>query len=56
MREFISLVADFYQHIIGLLNATFFDFGAIRVSLGSVLFACLVTGFAVSVFWKGARA
>lgn len=56
MNAFFVLISDFYKDIIGLFNSTQLDGGAYQITLGSILFCCLVIGLVVSVFWKGAKA
>ena len=59
MLDFIYLISRFFVNIFGVLGDTVIPFGgnfADSTTLGGILFACLVIGFAVSVFWKGARA
>ena len=59
MLDFIYLISRFFVNIFGLLGQTIIPFGGNfndTTTLGGILFACLVIGFAVSVFWKGARA
>ena len=59
MMDFIWLLVDLYNGIFNKLNSTLFRFGTGEndvVSIGSVLFAAVVIGFVVSLFWKGAKA
>lgn len=59
MTEFIWKIWDLYTGIFNELNNAFFRFGNGAndvTSVGSVLFASLVIGFVVSLFWKGAKA
>lgn len=55
MYEFILLIRDFMMDLIGLLNAVSFSIGNTSVSYGGLIFAFLVVGIVVSVFWKGAK-
>lgn len=53
------MLSNFYFDIIRLLNGAIIIGGKgnnMVTSLGGIIFACLVLGFAVNVFWKGARA
>lgn len=59
MYEFFWMLADFYSGIFSKLNNAYFHYGSNSndyTSVGSVLFAALVIGFVVSLFWKGAKA
>lgn len=58
MSDFVWMVADFYQAIFNKLHGTLIKYGdGINdvVSIGAILFACIVIGFVVNIFWKGAR-
>lgn len=58
MLEFIWKICDLYTGIFNKLSSTYFRFGTLQnevTSIGSVLFAALVIGFVVSLFWKGAK-
>lgn len=58
MDEFIWLLVDLFNGIFNKLNAATFRFGTGAndvTSVGSVLFAAIVIGFVVSLFWKGAK-
>lgn len=58
MYEFFYMIADFYAGIFDKLNQAVFRYGSSSwdvTSVGSVLFAAIVIGFVVSIFWKGAR-
>lgn len=58
MLDFIFLISRFFVNIFGVLGSTEISFGGgfeDSTTLGGILFACLVIGFAVSVFWKGAK-
>ena len=59
MTEFIWKIWDLYTGIFNELNSAVFRYGNGAndvTSVGSVLFAALVIGFVVSLFWKGAKA
>lgn len=59
LMDFIWKIWDLYTGIFNALGAATFRYGAGEndvTSIGSVLFAALVIGFVVSLFWKGARA
>lgn len=59
MMDFMWLLSDLYNGIFNKLNTSLFRFGSGEndvVSIGSVLFASVVIGFVVSLFWKGAKA
>ena len=58
MMDFIWLIVDLYNGIFNKLNSAVFRFGSGSndvTSIGSVLFAAVVIGFVVSLFWKGAK-
>lgn len=58
MLDFVFLVSRFFINIFAVLGSTVIPFGGNfdgTTSLGGILFACLVIGFAVSIFWKGAK-
>lgn len=55
MFEFLLFIRDFFLDLIGLLNSISFTVNGISVSYGGLLFAFLVVGIVVSVFWKGAK-
>ena len=59
MMDFIWLLVDLFNGIFNKLNTALFRYGSGEndvVSIGSVLFASVVIGFVVSLFWKGAKA
>lgn len=51
IRAFLGYIGDFWN----LLNSFTFQVFGINVSWGAIIFASLVIGFVVSVFWKGAQ-
>lgn len=58
MMQFFYMLWGFIGGIIDELNAAVFRFGdGVNdvTSIGSVIFAALVIGFVVSMFWKGAK-
>ena len=55
MLEFVILIRDFWVDLIDLLNSIQLTVGAIKVPLGGLIFAFLVVGIVISVFWKGAK-
>ena len=59
MIDFFHILSNFYFDIIRLLNGAVISGGPgnnMYTSLGGLIFVCLVLGFAVNIFWKGARA
>lgn len=56
MFECFELIYDFLAGIWDLFNRTLLPVAGEVVTLGGVLFVCVVISLAVSVFWKGARA
>ena len=59
MMDFIWKIWDLYTGIFNALGKAVFRYGSGKndfTSVGSVLFAAIVIGFVVSLFWKGAKA
>ena len=59
MMDFVWEIWRLYTGIFNELNVAYFRYGDGAndvTSVGSVLFAAIVIGFVVSLFWKGARA
>ena len=58
MMNFVWMIWDLYTGIFNKFQQAVFVYSTSGkvTSLGSVLFACLVIGFVVSLFWKGAKA
>lgn len=57
MIEFAHFLSNFFVGIFNLLSDTYIyaGDGNLEVSLGSILFACLVISFVASLFWKGVK-
>lgn len=55
MLEFFTMLRGFYQSILSLFGQTVITFGSVKTSLGGIIFACVVIGFVVSLYWKGAK-
>lgn len=55
MAEFVFLIRDFYSSILSLFGRTVLNIGGIQTSLGGIIFACVVVGFVVNLYWKGAK-
>lgn len=55
MAQFFEMIADFWGDIITLFDQRPLQIGDYSVSLTALIFAFLVIGFVVSLFWKGAR-
>lgn len=55
MDAVFLLLRDLFVALIGQLNSISFKIGNISVSYGGLIFAFLVVGIVVSVFWKGAK-
>lgn len=55
MLEFFNIVREFYSQILSLFGKTVIRVGSIQTSLGGIIFACVVIGFIVSIYWKGAK-
>lgn len=55
MGQFFSMFVDFWKSIIKLFDDRPLQIGDYQVSYFAIIFACLVIGFVVSIFWKGAK-
>ena len=57
-QAFLSMIIDFFSSIIDLLsNAVIvYDSSGNFTTVGDILFAAIIIGFVVSLFWKGAKA
>lgn len=55
MGEIIDFFVTVFKGIINTLNDCVLDIYGISVSLSDLLFALVLFGLVVSVFWKGAR-
>lgn len=59
MLDFVWLITNFFQRIFNELQSATIRFGDGSndvTSVGAILFACIVIGFVVNIFWKGAKA
>lgn len=59
MLDFVWMITNFYQRIFNLLQEATIRFGTGQndvTSIGGILFACIVIGFVVHLYWKGAKA
>lgn len=59
MLDFVWLITIFFQRIFNELQEATIRFGTGSndvTSIGAILFACIVIGFVVNIFWKGAKA
>lgn len=56
MKQFIEMIAGFWADIIAEFDQRPLQIGNYSVSVTALIFAFLVIGFVVSLFWKGARA
>lgn len=59
MLDFVWTITNFYQRIFNELQGAVISFGAgynDTTTVGAILFACIVIGFVVNIFWKGAKA
>lgn len=56
MGTFIGMIADFWKDIIALFDSHPLIIWDYEVSYTSLLFAILVVGFVISIYWKGAKA
>ena len=58
MLDFVFLISRFFANIFGLFGSIEIPYGGNfsgSTNIGGILFACIVIGFVVSVFWKGAK-
>ena len=55
MGEFFVMIRDLWVDIFATLEAVQFEVNGMIVSLPALLFAFMVTGIVIAVFWKGAR-
>lgn len=55
MGQFFTMVANLWKSIIKLFDDRPLIIGDYQVSFFSIIFAFLVIGFVVSLFWKGAK-
>ena len=55
MGEFFVMIRDLWVDIFATLEAVQFEINGMIVSLPALLFAFMVTGLVIAVFWKGAR-
>lgn len=51
---FIDFFVSFFRQIISFLSSMTFKVYGISVNYGAIIFAAIVVGFVVSVYWKGA--
>lgn len=56
MINFFNMIADFWRAIIAQFDKRPIQIGSWSVSVTALIFAFIVIGFVVSLFWKGARA
>lgn len=55
IKEFFRLIFDMFTKLFNVLNSIVFVINGLRVSFGAMIFAFLVLGLVITVFWKGAR-
>ena len=55
MADVIFLIRDMFTQLWGLLISIIIPYGNVNVSFGSVVVVFLIIGFAITIFWKGAR-
>lgn len=55
MGQFFQMIADFWGGIIAQFDQRPLQIGNYSVSVTALIFAFIVIGFVVSLFWKGAR-
>lgn len=55
MGQFFQMIADLWAGIIAQFDQRPLQIGNYSVSVTALIFAFIVIGFVVSLFWKGAR-
>lgn len=55
MLGFFELIKDFFVSIFALFDSYTFTVGNFEVSYFALVFALLVIGMVVSIFWRGAK-
>lgn len=55
MGDFFEMVVDLWKKIFGVFDAHPLDILGYKVSLTYAIFAFIVIGFVISVYWKGAK-
>lgn len=55
MKQFFEMIAELWGGIIAQFDQRPLQIGNYSVSVTALIFAFLVIGFVVSLFWKGAR-
>ena len=55
MAQFFEMIADLWSGIIAQFDQRPLQIGNWSVSVVALIFAFLVIGFVVSLFWKGSR-
>lgn len=55
MLQFFNLIKNFWVSIISAFDSRPLQIGNYSVSLFAIIFAFIVIGLVVSVFWRGAR-
>lgn len=53
--SFIDFIVSFFGKIFTFLSSMTFKVYGISVNYGAIIFAVIVVGFVVSLYWKGAR-
>lgn len=52
---YIDLFMFVVNGLIGFISSMTFSVYGIQVNYGAIVFAAIVIGFVISVYWKGAR-
>lgn len=55
LGSFIDFMASFFGQIFTFLSSMTFSVYGVSVNYGAIIFAVIVVGFVVSMYWKGAR-
>lgn len=55
MSQAFEFIIDMLRSLILVLQQHTFNIWNINVTIADLLFAILITGFVIAVFWKGAR-
>lgn len=55
MQRFFEMFAGFWGDIIDVFSNVTFTINKVNVNLAGLLFAPLVVGLAITIFWRGSK-
>lgn len=55
MKESLNFFANMFTQLWGILDGCMIRYDSVSVSLGSIITVFMIIGFAIAVFWKGAK-